>query len=131
MKSKTLAKIAIASALCAPSCAVEHGVVICRDESQDENALYVNLIRKNKSKQKPFFVNADGTFDADRKLFFNDSTYTEPFVYALPGDTIYFDNPSHGSFVEMGWNRLLVHRINNVREREIIKTVQSFKNYQK
>ena len=131
MKSKICAKIAIASALCAPSCAVEHGVVICRDESWGENALYVNLIRMNKAKQKPLHDQSNEIFDADRKLFFADSAYMEPFTYVLTGDTISFYNPKHETFLDMGNDKTHVRDINGVREREIIKSARLIKEYQK
>ena len=95
MKTKILAKIALASSLCAPSCCIERGVVIDRQNLPEEKALYVNLIRADKSKQKPLHIQSDEVFDADRKLFFMDTTYLEPFVYVAPGDTISFYNATH------------------------------------
>lgn len=130
MKTKILTKIALASAICAPACGIERGVIIDRQGLSEENALYVNLIKKDKTKQKPLHVESDGMFDADRKLFFMDSTYIEPFMFALPGDTISFYNPRHETFIEMN-RKHRVRDINGAREREIIKTVKSFKSYQK
>ena len=123
MKAKTLTKILIASIVCAPACAVEHGVIIERQGLTEENALYVNLIRKNKKKQKQLHIGADGIFDADRKLFFMDSTYIEPFIYSLPGDTISFYNPWHKQFIEMD-SKHRVRDINGVREREIMNYIR-------
>ena len=125
MKTKILTKIAIASMLCAPSCAVERGVIIDRQELPEENALFVNLIQKDKSKQKPLVIPDDGMYDADRKLFFMDSTYTEPFVYSLPGDTISFYNAGREQFIDMGRGKNHVRDINGIREHRIIKLVRS------
>ena len=131
MKKETLTKIAIASVLCAPSCATERGVVIDRQDLPDERALYVNLIRKNKAKQKPLVVQPDGMYEADRKLFFMDSTYLEPFLYVLPGDTIYVNNPLKKTYLEMGRGKKHIIRINDVREKQIVKTVRLWKDKQK
>lgn len=125
MKTETLTKIAIASTLCAPSCAVERGVVIDRQELADESALYVNLIDAGhkKKRAKETFDFRPGEYMADRKLFFQDSTYLEPLIYALPGDTISFRNPFHTTYVNMGkCNR--VRDINGVSEREIIDSAR-------
>ena len=133
MKTKILTKIAIASALCAPSCAVERGVVIERQEVSGENALYVNLIDKKheKARAKNTFDFRPGEYVADRKLFFQDDNYQEPFVYTLPGDTISFYNPFHVIYVNMGkCNR--VRDVNGVREKEIIETIRPLiKRYKK
>ena len=129
MNTKTLTKIVIASMLCAPSCAVERGVVMVRQDLPSERALYVNILSKNK--QKPMSVSADGIYVADRKLFFNDSTYQAPFVYALPGDTIEFDNKNHEIFLEMGREQNRVRRINDVREKSIAEIYKSWKERQK
>ena len=123
MKAKTVTKILIASILCAPACAVEHGVIIDRQGLPEENALYVNLIRNNKKKQKPLHVQSDGMYDADRKLFFNDSTYIEPFIFALPGDTISFYNLWHKKFLEMNAKHP-VRDINGVDEEIIVDYVR-------
>lgn len=124
MKTKTLTKIVLTSVLCAPACAVERGVIIYRQGLPEENALYVNLIKKDKSEQKPMFVQSDGMFDADRKLFFTDSAYIEPFMYALPGDTISFQNALHETYLDMGPNKKRVIDINGVKERKIIKIMR-------
>ena len=121
MKKETLAKIAIASAICAPACCVEKGVVVERQELSDEKALYVNLldVKHEQARAANTFHFLPGTFVADRKLFFNDSTYVEPFIYAMPGDTIAFCNPFHATYIDMNkCNR--VHDINGVSERNII-----------
>ena len=130
MKPKTLTEIALASVICAPSCAVEHGVVIERQDLSSERALYVNLIRKNKSKQKPLHVNADGTFDADRKLFFDDSTYVEPFIYSLPGDTIAFHNPCRKTYLNIN-RRHHIRDINGVRDADVVYFIKSIMEKQK
>lgn len=131
MNTKTLTKIAIASMLCATSCGVERGVIIERDDLPSERALYVNLLRTNKSKQKPMTIPADGIYVADRKLFFMDSTYLAPFVYALPGDTIEFTNHHHETFLEMNRGQNPVRRINGVREKNIVKAYNSWKGHRK
>lgn len=131
MKAETLTKLAIASVLCATSCATERGVIIERDDLPSERALYVNLLRTRKNKQKPMVIPADGIYYADRKLFFMDSTYLAPFVYALPGDTIEFTNRNHEIFLEMNGNDPRVRRINGVREKRIIEIYNSLKGYQK
>ena len=124
MKTKTLTKILLASMLCAPACAVEHGVVICKDKSQSENALYVNLIKKDKSKQKPLHDQTHEAFDADRKLFFMDEEYQETFNYIWAGDTISFRNASHATFLEMN-PKHRIRDINGVRERDFIDAVHA------
>ena len=106
-----------------PACAVERGVIIDRQGLPEENALYVNLIRKNKKKQKPLRIPENGIYDADRKLFFTDSSYIEPFIFALPGDTISFYNQLHQQFIEMD-SRRRVRDINGVREEIIIDYVR-------
>ena len=121
MKTKTLTKIAIASMLCAPACAVEHGVVICKDKSQSENALYVNLIKKDKSQQKPLNNQTNEIFDADRKLFFADDD--ESFNYIWAGDTISFRNGAHSTFIEMDKKHRRVRDINGMREEDVLKFV--------
>ena len=131
MKKETLLKIIIASIACAPACAVERGVIIDRQGLPEENALYVNLIRKNKKKQKPLFIPSNGIYDADRKLFFTDSSYIEPFIFALPGDTISFRNMWHKQFIDMGWDKHRVRDINGVREREIMARIQPILDNQK
>lgn len=108
-----------------PACAVERGVIIDRQGLPEENALYVNLIRKNKKKQKPLHVQSDGIYDADRKLFFNDSTYIEPFIFALPGDTISFFNPKHEQFLDMDAKHH-VRDINGVSEQTMIDYIRLF-----
>ena len=118
MKNKILAKIIFASALCAaPSCAVEHGVIIDREDSDAEKAFYVNLIRKTKEKQKPLHYQANEIYDADRKLFFPDN-YVDPFLYAEPGDTISFYNPLHGKYLEINPHYRVVG-VNGIKMREI------------
>lgn len=124
MKTKTLTKIVIASAICAPSCATERGVIIDRQGLPEENALYVNLIRKNKSKQKPLSVQSDGLYDADRKLFFPDSAYIEPFMFALPGDTISFRNPLHKKYLDMGYDKNRVRDIRGVGEKAMVDYIR-------
>ena len=127
MKTETLTKIALASLLGMPaSCAIERGVVIDRQGLPEENALYVNLIRKDKTKQKPLYVQSDGIYDADRKLFFMDSTYIEPFIFALPGDTISFYNPWHKTFLEMDDKHHHVRKINDVSEETIKDYVRRY-----
>ena len=123
MKKETLLKIIIASMIFGPACAVERGVIIDRQGLPEENALYVNLIRKNKKKQKPLRIPENGIYDADRKLFFTDSSYIEPFIFALPGDTISFYNQLHQQFIEMD-SRRRVRDINGVREEIIIDYVR-------
>jgi len=123
MKIETLAKIAIASALCAPACStVEQGVIICKQDLPEENALYVNLVRKNKAKQKPLHDQSNEISDADRKLFFADSTYRGLFDYALVGDTISFRNPSRATYIDVNKSNV-IRSINGVREREIINMI--------
>lgn len=125
MKTETLTKIAIASTLCAPSCAVEHGVVVERQELPDENALYINLIdaKHEKARAQSTFVFKPGEYMADRKLFFQDSTYMEPFIYALPGDTVSFYNPFHVTYVKMNkCNR--IRDINGIQERDIVSQMR-------
>lgn len=124
MKTKTLTKILLASMLCAPACAVEHGVVICKEQSTTENALYVNLIQKDKSKQKPLHDQTHEAFDADRKLFFMDKEYQESFGYIWAGDTISFRNASHAVFLEMN-KKHRVRDINGVRERKFVNVIRS------
>ena len=127
MKTETLTKIAIASLLGMPaSCAVERGVIVERQNLPEENALYVNLIDKNATPKSP----DDEYVETDRKLFFMDATYQEPFIYALPGDTIAFRNPTHKTYLEMT-KRNRVHSINGVRDRKIVKMVQSKLEHQK
>ena len=121
MKTKTLTKILLASMLCAPACAVEHGVVIYKDKSQSENALYVNLIKKDKSQQKPLHYQAHEMFDADRKLFFADDD--ESFNCIWAGDTISFRNASHSTFIEMDKKQNRVRDINGMREEDLLKFV--------
>lgn len=130
MKSKTLTKIAIASTICAPACGVERGVVIDRQGLPEENALYVNLLPCNNSARKPMFVGPSGIFEADRKLFFADSSYIEPFIFALPGDTVAFYNPSHSRYIKVNKTHR-IRDINGVRERDIIRIVKSLREYQK
>lgn len=118
MKTKIVAKMAIVSALCAaPSCAVEQGVIIDRQDSPEEKALYVNLLRKNKAKQKPLHYQANEIYDADRKLFFLEN-YMDPFLYAAPGDTISFYNLLHGKYLEMNSHNC-VYDVNGIKMREI------------
>ena len=123
MKTKILTKIAIASMLCAPSCAVESGIVVESQNLPEEKALYVKLIDKdgNEKQEQP----QNGMFCADRKLFFRDSSYVEPFVYAIPGDTISFYNPFHSTYIKMNKiNR--VHDINGVGNREVVKQMRPY-----
>lgn len=120
MKAKILAKIAITSALCAPACAVENGVIVYKQNLPEERALYINLIRKDKSKQKQLRDLSDEIFDADRKLVFSGTTDNEVFNYLLIGDTISFYNAKHKTYMDMrcGKNRIL--SINGVRKENII-----------
>ena len=129
MKTKTLAKIVIASALCAPACSLtETGVVICKQDAMDEKALFVNVIQKDKSQQKPLHDQTNEVFDADRKLFFLNENYTEPFDYACAGDTITYYNASRQTFLRMGsLKKMRVHEINGVPESDIIKIVRANK----
>lgn len=120
MKTKTLTKILLASMLCAPACAVEHGVVIYKDKSQSENALYVNLIKKDKSQQKPLHNQSHEVFDADRKLFFEDDD--ESFNCIWAGDTISFRNASHKTYLDMN-KKHRVRYINGMREEDMLKFV--------
>ncbi len=131
MNAKILAKIAVASTFYVPSCFAEQGVVIDKQDLPDEKALYVNLIQSDTSKQKPLFVPDNGIYDADRKLFFTDSTYLEPFVYALPGDTIVFNNPLHRTYIQMQRNKYRIRRINGLDECDIMKFVRSSRGRQK
>ena len=124
MKTKILTKIAIASMLSAPACAVEHGVVICKEKSPTENALYVNLIKKDKSTQKPLHDQTNEAFDADRKLFFMDNEYQETFNYIWAGDTISFRNGSHATFINMNKHHR-IRDINGVRECKFIDSVHA------
>ena len=124
---KIVTKIAIASLMAMPaSCAVERGVIVERQNLLEENALLVNLLKDGKSAP----VDTNGIFEADRKLFFMDATYQEPFIYALLGDTIAFRNPTHKTYLEMT-KRNRVHSINGIRERKIVKMVQSKLEHQK
>lgn len=121
MKTKILSKIVIASALCAPACDVERGVVVCKEELPEENALYVNLIRVNKRKQKPLHNQSDEVFDADRKLLFRNSEYMEQFEYILPGDTISFRNAAHNTYLLMEPENEHIRKINGIREKDVVK----------
>ena len=126
MKTKIVTKIAIASALCvAPSCAIERGVVVERQEVPEESALYVNLIdaQHEQARANETFEFKPGQYMADRKLFFTDSTYMEPLVYALPGDTISFRNPAHETYLDMN-KKNRVRDINGIRERKIIGQIR-------
>lgn len=127
MSKEILLKLSLAAVLAqvAPSCAVERGVIIDRQGLPEENALYVNLIRKNKSKQKPLSVQSDGLYDADRKLFFPDSAYIEPFIFALPGDTISFRNPLHKKYLDMGYDKNRVRDIRGVDEQTMIDYIRN------
>ncbi len=116
MKTKTLTKIAIASAICAPSCAVERGVIVERQDLAEEKAFYVNLVQRGGANQ----TNSDGTFEADRKLFFMDSTYGAPFIYADVGDTIVFKNPARETFVEINAKNRVIS-VNGMREKVFVK----------
>ena len=120
MKTKTVVKIAIASMLCAPSCMVEHGIVIDSTDSADERALYVNVIRKNKAKQKPMHVQSGMLYNADRKLFFVDSTYNDTFSFIGVGDTISFYNMAHEKYIDMGRKKHRIRDINGIREEDIV-----------
>ena len=123
MKTKILTKIAVASMILAPSCAVESGVVVESQNLPEEKALYVKLIDKNSNEK--IVVNPDSIFCADRKLFFRDSSYVEPFVYAIPGDTISFYNPFHSTYIKM--NRInRIHDINGVSNREVVKQMRPY-----
>ena len=125
MKTETLLKITIASLLVAPSCAREYGIVIERQDYPEEKALYVNLIQKDKTKQKPLNIPWDGMCDADRKLFFSDSTYMTPFIYVAPGDTISFYNPKRCKYLNVVRNKNSVYSINGIRERKIAKWINT------
>ena len=133
MSKETLLKLSLAAVLAqvAPSCAVERGVIIDRQGLPEENALYVNLIRKNKSKQKPLSVQSDGLYDADRKLFFPDSAYIEPFIFALPGDTISFRNPLHKKYLDMGYDKNRVRDIRGVGEKAMVDYIRQVLERQK
>ena len=52
-------------------------------------------------------------------------------MYALPGDTIEFDNKNHEIFLEMGREQNRVRRINDVREKSIAEIYKSWKERQK
>ena len=118
MKKETLAKIAIASALCAPACTTERGVIVHKQELPEENALYINLIRNNKAQQKPLEIKSDEIFVADRKLTFPDSTYIGLFDYFITGDTIAVFNPSHSTYLRMN-NKKLIREINGAKGKDL------------
>ena len=120
MKTKILTKILLASMLCAPACAVERGVVICKDKSQEENAVYVNLIKKDKSQQKPMHNQTYEIFDADRKLFFADDD--ESFNHVWAGDTISFHNGAHKTYIDVNKKHPIIN-INGMREEDMMKFV--------
>ena len=118
MKKETLAKIVIASALCAPACTTERGVVVYKQELPEENALYINLIRKNKAQQKPLEIKDDDVFVADRKLTFPDTTYVGLFNYFITGDTIAVYNPSHSTYMRMN-NKNIIREINGAKGKDL------------
>ena len=95
MKTKILVKIAVASAVCAPAWGVERGVVAHKQDLPEEKALYVNVLGGNNTANK-----LDYDF-ADRKLFFNDSLYVEPFNLVAEGDTIPYRNSSRAIYLDM------------------------------
>ena len=105
-----------------------YGVVICKDKSQSENALYVNLIKKDKSQQKPLNNQTNEIFDADRKLFFADDD--ESFNYIWAGDTISFRNGAHSTFINMNKHHR-VRDINGMREEDVLKFVMPTSQKQK
>jgi len=118
MKKETLAKIAIASALCAPACTTERGVIVHKQELPEENALYINLIRNNKAQQKPLEIKSDEIFVADRKLTFPDSTYIGLFDYFITGDTIAVFNPAHHTYIRMN-NKNIIREINGTKGKNL------------
>lgn len=118
MKKEALAKIAIASALCAPACTTDRGVVVHKQPLPEENALYINLIKKNKAQQKPLEIKADDIFIADRKLIFPDSTYIGLFDYFITGDTIAVYNPSHSTYISVR-NKNVIREINGTKGKDL------------
>ena len=103
---------------------IERGVVMCKESIPEEKALFVNVIRKDKSKQKSFDYLMYDMIDADRKLFFTDPKYMEPFIFAMPGDTIVYPNIFRKTYLDMTrFHR--VRKINDVRNRKIKKMVRS------
>jgi len=112
------------------SCANERGVIVDRENVEAEKALLVNLIQRDPSKQKPLEILSDDVFDADRKLFFCDSKYMEPFDFAKPGDTIVYPNLFHKTYIDITrFHR--IRKINDVPNRKIVKIVRSTAGKQK
>jgi hypothetical protein len=104
---------------CGVKRSIERGVVVYKQEFPKESVLFVNLIQKNKTKQKPLAVSPKDIFSADRKLSFSDSTYMKLYDYAFVGDTISFRNMPRVTYVEVDKNDI-IRNINRVPEHDII-----------
>lgn len=104
---------------------LEKGVIVDREDIPEEKAFFVNVIRNNKAKQKPLKIDLSDIFEADRKLFFSDSTHMEPFVYGQIGDTIVYSNLLRMTYIET--RKRQVRSINGIRNRDIVKQVRNSK----